>query len=425
MATTSPTLLQPGNVWTMNAPVPDSVQAPGTRHMPELDALRGLAAIVVVLNHGQQVCIAAGAPAWLAHPRHNPLVWLLVNGHASVILFFLLSGFVLTLPRLRGPAQPYTQFVLRRFVRIYPPYLAALAVAVFACGALSGRPSYGDFAAVHWPRVPDAASLLQHVFMLARFDIFRYDGPVWSLVHEARISLLFPLIAFAAMRLRAFATLGVALGCAVLSSFSMVYLEGGLSGQVQMTAWSLTLGYCGIFLLGSALARRHQACAQLLDRLPRVGRATLGIAALVLYLYPGATWGALNLADFWIACAGLVLLAFCLRRQGLPARLLRMRPMQWIGKVSYSLYLVHLPVLLVLSTVCYGRVPLPAVMALYAVFSLLFAVALHHLVEVPCIALGRRIGRVSPASFPRHSNLVSWPSRSVARASGTLRAGLR
>lgn len=416
MATTSTTLPQAYRPRTEEAVLASSAQAPAMRHLPELDALRGLAAMVVVFNHGQQLWLAAGAPAWLAHPRHNPLLWLLVNGHASVILFFLLSGFVLTLPRLRGTAQPYTQFALRRFVRIYPPYLVALMVAVSACGLLSGRPSYGGFLAVHWPRVPDAPSLLQHLFMLGRFDIFRYDGPVWSLVHEARISLLFPLIAFAALRLRAAAVLGVAFGCAVLSSLAMVHAEGSLSGEVRMTAWSLTLGYCGIFLLGSALARRHSICVHWLDRLPRYGRAALFAAALVLYLYPHATWGALDLTDLWVACAGLLLLAFCLRRQGSAARLLRKRPVRWIGTVSYSLYLVHLPVLLVLSTLCYGRLALPWVMVMYVVTSLLVATALHHLVEVPCIALGRWIGRAPVAELPVLWGLSRRSRRLIPRA---------
>lgn len=400
MATTSPTLPQACRLRASEATSASSAQAPVTRHLPELDALRGLAAMVVVLAHGHQAWLAAGAPAWLAHPRHNPLLWLLLDGHASVILFFLLSGFVLALPRLRGSAQPYMQFALRRFIRIYPPYLVALMVAVAACGVFSGRPSYGGFLTVHWPRVPDASSLLQHLLMLGRFDIFRYDGPVWSLVHEARISLVFPVIAFLAQRLRALAALGIALGCAVISSLGMVYVESSLNGQARMTAWSLTLGYCGIFLLGAAMARRHGACVQWLDRLPRVGRAALFAATLLLYLYPQASWKALDLGDLWTACVGLLLLAFCLRRQGLPARVLRTKPVQWVGGISYSLYLVHLPVLLVLSAVCYNRLSVPWVMTLYVVGSLLVAAGLHYLVEVPCIALGRRIGRTPITELP-------------------------
>lgn len=404
--------------------LPPREAAPATRHLPELDALRGAAALVVLLNHGQQTWIAAGAPSWIAHPRHNPLVYLLVNGHASVILFFLLSGFVLTLPQLRERAQPYPQFILRRFLRIYPPFFVALAVALVGCSLMAGAPSYGNALSIFWPRTPDLPTVLQHVLLLGRFDVYRYDGPVWSLVHEARMSLLFPVVALLTRRLRSAAVLAVAAGCAVLSSFSLYYLETSPSGPVRLTAWSLTLSYFGIFLLGSALARHRAVCLDLLDRLPKAARALLFVSALLMYLYPRASWRMIDLDDLWVACAGVVLLAFCLRRQGLPARLLRMRAMQWLGKLSYSLYLIHVPVLLLLCSLLYRRLSLGWVLVAYLATSLVGATVLHRLVEVPCITIGRRVGRMDLAAWmPARRWAEMHPQRpwaSLLRKAGTV-----
>src|SRR5438105_12280270 len=91
----------------------------------ELDSLRGLAALIVVFHHFFWM--------WFYHQteRTDPaflLFYPLIAGHESVILFFLLSGFVLSVPYLRGRSQPYGTFLLRRVLRIYCPYFFALVL---------------------------------------------------------------------------------------------------------------------------------------------------------------------------------------------------------------------------------------------------------------------------------------------------------
>jgi peptidoglycan/LPS O-acetylase OafA/YrhL len=92
----------------------------------ELDSLRGLAALAVVLSHFTGVYL---------NTRHYTVflykfpMRILLDGRAAVILFFLLSGFVLSLPyRQRG--LEYGTFLVRRICRIYLPYLGALLLAV-------------------------------------------------------------------------------------------------------------------------------------------------------------------------------------------------------------------------------------------------------------------------------------------------------
>ncbi len=369
------------------------------RHVPELDSLRGVAALVVLLNHFHLAWLVAGAPAWLQHFRVNPLLWLLVDGHASVMLFFMLSGFVLMLPHLRGSGQSYPIFVVRRILRIYPTFWAALAFAALLCACFTGKASIGHANAVNWSSPPDVTSLWQHALLLLPVDIYRYDNPVWSLVHEARISLIFPLLAFAALRLGLPSTLALAALCSVLSPMALAHFEHALPATMHMTAWSYTLQYCGIFLLGAALARRREAAVALLDRLPRYGRAALLGGALLLYLYPVPGWHLLERGDLCCAVGAGVLLTFFLRRCGTPARLLRLRPVHFLGKISYSLYLVHLPVFMALCALLPQRLPFPWVFPLFLVVSLVAATLLHRLVEVPSIALSRKAGKfVWPAA---------------------------
>lgn len=384
-----------------------STEGKGRGHVPQLDSLRGVAALVVVFNHFHLAWLDAGAPAWLTRFRIDPVLWLLVDGHASVMLFFLLSGFVLMLPYLQGRRQGYARFAARRILRIYPTFLAALAFAVAACALFSGKPSIGHIIGHNWPSMPDLDSVVRHATLLLPIDIFRYDNPVWSLVHEARISLVFPLLALLALRLSLSSTLSVAVLCSLVTPYAL-HFEGGLPAALHMTAWSYSLRYCGIFLVGAALARRRHAAVAMVERLPRAGRAALFCAALALYLYPLPGWRLLERGDLCCALAAGVLLTFALRNGGTVTRLLRFRPVLFLGRISYSLYLVHLPVLMILCAVLPHRLPFPALLPLYLASAVLVATLLHHIVELPSIAWSKRLGAL---------RLSSWPWRSAPLSS--------
>src|SRR3954471_9896348 len=109
---------------------------PRSRRIPELDALRGLAAVAVLLGHWMTV-----VPAWDDDTRHQPAKWLLnlfkytplrllTAAPEAVLVFFVLSGFVLALPFLEGRAGSYRAFLVRRAFRIYPAAWAAAGAAM-------------------------------------------------------------------------------------------------------------------------------------------------------------------------------------------------------------------------------------------------------------------------------------------------------
>ena len=90
-----------------------------------LDVLRGIAAFIVVLGHlflMYPEALRMEIPTWL----RISVLRVLVNGHASVILFFVLSGYVLSIPFLRGNAPPYFSYVAKRICRIYIPFAISI-----------------------------------------------------------------------------------------------------------------------------------------------------------------------------------------------------------------------------------------------------------------------------------------------------------
>src|SRR5882762_8330002 len=92
------------------------------RHYPQLDALRGIAALMVVINHFVLV-----GPLWWV--TRSPLR-VVALGHEAVILFFILSGFVLTLQLNSSSRINYLDYLIKRICRIYLPYLAVLLAAI-------------------------------------------------------------------------------------------------------------------------------------------------------------------------------------------------------------------------------------------------------------------------------------------------------
>jgi peptidoglycan/LPS O-acetylase OafA/YrhL len=134
----------------------------------ELDALRGLAAMVVVIGHFQHLFSVKVSP--LSYLLFRTPINILFAGHEAVILFFLLSGYVLSLPFLRAP-QSYPVFVVRRVFRIYLPYLAALGLAIAGAYFFHGTiPALGQWFNLTWSQTPSVHGIVQHIAFLGVYD---------------------------------------------------------------------------------------------------------------------------------------------------------------------------------------------------------------------------------------------------------------
>src|SRR5512138_1450038 len=116
----------------------------------QLDSLRGLAACSVVLCHAGNILPAVyDDPQRLWWLTKTPLA-LLRAGHAAVVFFFILSGYVLVLPFLKGPVS-YPAFAWRRICRIWIPYVIAMTVAIGCALCFHREPVAG---LSHWANQP-------------------------------------------------------------------------------------------------------------------------------------------------------------------------------------------------------------------------------------------------------------------------------
>ena len=373
------------------------------QRIPELDAIRGLAALVVVLFHcwktlpwpeygpyGAPPLDASGLMPYEWLFRYTPLR-IVTAGTASVGVFFILSGLVLALPMVRGRVDGYGSFLLKRFFRLYPPFAAAIALSCVLCaaldpGAVAGLSGWFNHS---WDEPLRPGLVAAHLLMLGPDPYLHLDNVMWSLVHEVRISLLFPLLVLAVMRRPAPMLAAAALVLGVVS-YSGVFLWMRHQLDVVGPWWPLatlldTARYLLYFVAGILLALRLNG---LVEALRRSGPALRGLAwclGLGLLL---TRFGPFGDAAWALGAALLILL--CLGSARARA-LLRAAPLQWLGKVSYSLYLVHLPLLLALMHMFADSPRRLYALAALPPLALLAAGLFYRCVEAPSQRLGRRL----------------------------------
>ena len=212
----------------------------------ELDAIRGIAACIVVLWHFYQSLTPESLPAWIRWSMECTPLYILISGTESVMLFFLLSGFVLSLPFHRNPNRlGYRSFLVKRIARIYLPYLAALLLAVLGNAWFHGLALNSWFMET-WYHPPRLTTVLEHVLFLGNYNYYAFNTAFWSLVYEMRISVVFPFLCILVIRIGWFRAILVAVGFAVSS---LILRIGGIPGQTTET-----FKYISFFVVGILLA---------------------------------------------------------------------------------------------------------------------------------------------------------------------------
>ena len=375
-----------------------------THRIDCLDTLRGLAALSVVLLHVLSVYpsldIASGSGAIGGAAvfllSRTPLAIFYAGGEA-VLLFFALSGFVLALPFVEGRGPSYPVFVTRRICRIYLPYVAALFIAIAARSMVTIKPVseitpwLGDL----WRSPPDWGSVAGYLAMTGFLPHRTIDFVVWSLIHEMRISLIFPLL----IALSGVGHPILRLLLAGLLSSSCAAAADGASGTnaADLASHSLleTGRYLWLFVLGIELARQRRPIAAWVAAQSGATIALiLGLSAClycVRFLVPAIDrlqeW---YLRDYLIGfgASGFIMLAIGRARF---AQWLRLMPLLMLGRVSYSLYLFHPIVLLTMLYALHDRVSPALWVPAVAPVAIITAWATWHLIERPSVALGRRL----------------------------------
>jgi peptidoglycan/LPS O-acetylase OafA/YrhL len=343
----------------------------GAGRIRSLDGLRGAAAVVVVIYHALLLLLGNdGVPV-------VPVLGALWNGHAAVIIFFVLSGLVLARPYWASEGDAWAPFVIRRLCRIWPLFaVSILIVPVLLLGV--------EAAGGSWRPEPGPAELAGELAMLDLAVPEPLNGSTWTLVHEMRVSLIFPLL-IGAMRLAGHRAVPIALGFSTVAA-----MAGDFVPYPWTASWFLTLAFIWLFVMGAEIARCLPAIRARLGRLsPAWGLALVAGLLLPLSLDRKTHILGVGIAPLIDASAGLLVASAV----GIApfASFLETPILQWFGRVSYSLYLIHGPLMNTAVAASPGSMPRVIPVLVGAAVSLPVALFLYHAVERPTLRLGQRL----------------------------------
>jgi peptidoglycan/LPS O-acetylase OafA/YrhL len=353
---------------------------PTTRRAASLDALRGLAAVMVLVCH--VVLFAPPLPPaaeWAL--RYTPL-YLVASARAPVVFFFVLSGYVLTLSLLRPGAPGPVGFALSRACRLLLPVAGAvlLSAALRRIGFTGPLPDVSWYLRdVMWAPAPGAGDLLRQSLLLGADGQFGLDPALWSLVHEWRVSLVLPAVLL--FRHRPLLLLALGLLAQGLAFAGGADPDRTMLGRNFYSTLVATLHFSAAFAAGASLALGGAGL--------RLGGGARSAAWVAL---PGCAWLHSDLAYI----GGSLLLILLARDTGRLARLLARPIPAFLGRISYSLYLVHMPVLAFAAHATQGWLRPWVALGLGALVSPIVAVLFHAVVEVPSHRLSRELGRWGP-----------------------------
>ncbi|OIJ64426.1 acyltransferase [Streptomyces mangrovisoli] len=273
------------------------------------------------------------------YPRSTAPRWLeaLMFGRLAVVFFLVLSGFSLAIaPARKGwSSGGVGRFLRRRAWRILPPYWAALVMSLVFSWFVVPASHFGP---------PTGATVL--VYGLVAQDVITAptpNGAFWSIGVESELYLLFPLLLLVRRRWGAVATVAcVALPVIAygLTAPGASPVEGG-GGLAPHLAPVFVAGVVGAGVV---------AASDRVRRLPWAWFAVLAAVPVVLLgLARGSVWTVNHY--FWVDLAvapamAMLLAAVATGRPAVLVRLLTTRPLRALGDFSYSLYLIHLPIVM-------------------------------------------------------------------------------
>lgn len=379
------------------------------RYLPQLDGLRGIAILGVLLFH-----FDAANVGWTGLSFH---VGAFDLGWTGVMLFFVLSGYLITeiLLAAKGASHYFRDFYARRALRIFPAYYAMLLLAFAlastlsagdAAGAIREWPFYVFYVSNYWLGVNDGRTPMSQLL-----------GPTWTLSIEEQFYLVWPLIVGVLTR-RALVALCAAL---VLASPLLRWSLMQATGNPTFTAFALVSNFDGL-ALGALIAASRGDASFGRWIVPRTGLVLAAVSGLALAALVAANGSRhFSEARFWMSATGSLLffpslvasffagvLVLALTSGSSTVKLLCFRPLVGLGRVSYGVYLYHMPVNFVLTRLVWTSVflPIPGVEPPAALVALLYvarhaatilvAVVSYRFLERPFLELKSRFAVRSP-----------------------------
>ncbi|PFI53295.1 acyltransferase [Bacillus cereus] len=354
-----------------------------SKRINELDSIRGLAAITVVFGH---FCLML--PSLPNSIKFSPLRFLWAGGEA-VIVFYVLSGFVLSMALYHSKTN-YWGYLIKRFVRIYIPYYFWISItfALFVLFSPYEVTGLRDWFYDKWQGPITNLDIMNHFVLLNNFFTDNYNPVIWSLAQEMRISIVFPLLFLLFYKQSWKKTILFAMSFSLIGIFlNMLHIgkaEGFYNGYAD------TLHFTSMFMVGMLLFKHQEELTQLYRSMKNLNRKLLIALGVFLYLYSIMIYGLSSndttflLKDWGVVIGVSIIIIMAMNNLKVKA-ILNKGVFVYLGEISYSIYLCHFPITMVLFKLLYAKIPTLFLLILCITTTILCSILSYHLIEKKCI----------------------------------------
>ncbi len=347
------------------------------KHIYFLDSLRGIAAVTVVLAHFAETYSTNSILKELFEPL----------GRSAVILFFVLSGIALSLSfekmnELRF--RTYFSYLVKRFCRIYIPFFVIIlcAEAIFVVLQPEGISGLSTWFNTVGSQYNDVHSVISNLLMTGQ-DVDKIDPVIWSLIIELRISIIFPVLYLLVKKSHIIISIMLLFASFFIGLALLMLLNSKL--LIGTTVFNV-----GFFIAGILLSLHWQDIASFNAKV----KIFLFSLAMVLYLHVSlfnllgiAQKQAISDVILGISCVIILLLCYQTERA---QNFLENKAFLWLGKISFSLYLVHcvvfIPAIYILS---YFDISIWMIQIISIPFILGASAIYYQIIEKQSIRIGR------------------------------------
>ncbi|MEO6505724.1 MAG: acyltransferase [Terrimesophilobacter sp.] len=387
---------------------PDVVsRSHGSGRLTALDGLRGVAALVVLLHHTLLLNPEfPGSPPGADFTGGTFFSWLSFSplkvftaGTESVIVFFVLSGLVVSIPALRHGFDWFAYFP-RRIARLMIPVIASVLVAAAFVVAIPQKSTQDSGTWLSRSSTPS----FSWGNIVSAMDLFGGDAqinnPLWSLRWEVIFSLLLPVFVILAALLKRWWFAGIA-GAVLLT-------------WVGVSTGADSLRYLPAFFVGAMIAVGMDGIRRFTDAVNRrsahhviwlaitLSGAMLLIASWLTGPLPDEAIGITNALKALTPLAAAIIVVACIGWSAL-GRLLSWAPTQFVGKISFSLYLTHVPIL-IFSSYLLADAPLIVAQIFGVSLALVVSVAFWWILESRSHEWSKRIGARATVGYATVAN---------------------
>lgn len=364
-----------------------------TSYRPDIDGLRAIAVILVLLFH-----FGLGVP----------------GGFIGVDVFFVISGFLITeviKNSIEKGRFTFFDFYARRLLRLHPALIATLALCLGAGYLLMDPASFSTLASASGYAIFSASNFYFWMHQ-GYFDADALTQPLlhtWSLAAEWQFYVVWPFLVWGALKVspRFLAVLLVAMTIISLSAsqWMLSYDSSAAYFMMPFRVFELSIGALLVFV------NAHRASKALESFI-----LTLGIALIVLAAFLLDSTAPFPGIRALVPCLGAAACIYAGRSQGI-GRALRLKPVVYIGLISYSVYLVHWPLIVFYKYYIFRELDIIEKISLL-VIAIIAGSIIHHVIEKSFISKNSRKQNVGLSITVFMAALISFASYKTVDSGG-------